>query len=136
LINVPAEPAFGVVSGGIRPVVGPRSRASAWCANTGTWTSFATWAMSVGGGQSTIDAPVSSAAAANLLARSQPFFPRTSGWVLKFRTIEGRRMPLQEGTGVGNRLGRDRADASEREPTVAMASVSGKSRRREGVGTP
>src|SRR5436853_2290588 len=120
LINVPAEPASRRVSGGIHPVVGPGSTASTCCANTGTWTSFATYAMSVVGGQSTIDAPVSSATAANLLARSQPFFPRTSGWVLKFRTIEGRRMPLQEGTGVGNRLGRDRADVSDRDPYLTI----------------
>src|SRR5437879_8387946 len=92
LINVPAAPASRRVSGGIHPVVGPGSTASTCCANTGAWTSFATCAMSVAGGQSTIDAPVSSATAANRLARSQPFLPRTSGWVLKFRTIAGRRI--------------------------------------------
>src|SRR5256886_1815211 len=114
LISVPAAPASRRVSGGVQPVVGPGPTASTCCANTGTWTSFATCATSVVGGQSTMDAPVSSATAANRLARSQPFLPRTSGWVLKFRTIAGRRMPWPEGAGFGNRLGRERADVSEK----------------------
>src|SRR5207247_706945 len=114
LISVPAAPASRRVSGGVQPVVGPGPTASTCCANTGTWTSFATCATSVVGGQSTMDAPVSSATAANRLARSQPFLPRTSGWVLKFRTIAGRRMPAPEGAGFGNRLGRERVDVSEK----------------------
>src|SRR5437879_11198170 len=92
LISVPAAPASRRASGGVHPVVGPGSTASTCCANTGTWTSFATCAISVVGGQRTIDAPVSSAAAAKRFARSQPFLPKVSGWVLKFRTIAGRRM--------------------------------------------
>src|SRR5205807_4273694 len=103
LISVPADPAARRVSGGVQPVVGPGPTASTCCANTGTWTSFATCATSVVGGQSTIDAPVSSATAANRLARSQPFLPRTSGWVLKFRTIVGRRIGPRKA--VGSEIG-------------------------------
>src|SRR5205823_5090698 len=120
LINVPAEPASRRVSGGVHPVVGPGSTASTCCANTGTWTSFATCAISVAGGQRTIDAPVSSAAAAKRFARSQPFLPKVSGWVLKFRTIAGRRMDGPEGDGVGNRLGRDRVGVSDRGPYLTI----------------
>src|SRR5436309_14683434 len=52
-------------------------------------TSFAMWARSDAGGARTIDAPVSSATAAKRFASSQPFFPRISGYVLKFRMMAG-----------------------------------------------
>src|SRR2546421_617782 len=45
-------------------------------------------------------------------------------------------MPAEESAGFGNRLGRDRLTFRSRSQRLAMAFVSGKIRRREGVGTP